>query len=462
MRFFLLVAALVLSPSLAKATLQPADFAYGMALNLEENGAVYRFSLPREVYETVTRDDLGDIRVFNSADAAVPHILRQPKTKNKIHESTKALPFFPLYRAENRTGNDGLLLRIEKGKDGAIINVESNDGDVGKAPELSGYLIDATGHGKPLHKLQLTWQAKEENFVTTVSVEYSNDLTRWSTMVPRATLARMQFSGHKITKNRINLPPRTAKYLRLSWPAGRDGIAVKEILNLEQSGAPERNSTWTALEGKPGPDHANTEIMVYEYHSPARLPVDQVRLRFAEKNTLAKATLFSRPDREATWRHRRSGIFYDLRFDQTALVQDTVSVGKSSDRFWRVALEESPSGDPGNIPMVELGWQPHELLFVARGKGPFMLAYGSARLGQGEPGNSAPGLLSQVMGKDGEALLKEARLLPKTLLGGPDLLVPKPPPLPWRKWLLWGVLVVGVGIIARMALSLGKGMNKKI
>ncbi|MBI9092896.1 MAG: DUF3999 domain-containing protein [Desulfobacterium sp.] len=452
MRFFLLVAALVLSPSLAKATLQPGDFAYGMALSLTENGAVYRFSLPREVYETVTRDDLEDIRVFNSTDAVVPHILRQPKTKNKIHETTKALPFFPLYRAENRTGNDSLLVRIEKGEDG---------GEEGKTPKISGYLIDATGHGKPLHKLHITWQAKEENVVTTVSVEYSNDLTRWSTLVPRATLARMQFSGHKITRNRINLPPRTAKYLRLSWPSGRNGIEVKEILNLEQSGAPERKSTWTALKGKPGPDDGKTKIMAYEYHSPARLPVDQVRLSFAEKNTLAKATLFSRPDREATWRHRRSGIFYDLRFDQTALVQDTVSVEKSSDRFWRVEIEGSPSGDPGSIPMVELGWRPHELLFLARGKGPFMLAYGSARLEQGELHNSAPGLLSQVMGKDGEALLKEAQLLPKTVLGGPDLLVPKPPPLPWRKWLLWGVLVVGVGIIARMALSLGKGMNKE-
>lgn len=462
MRFFLLVAALVLSPSMAKATLQPADFAYGMALSLEENGAVYRFSLPRQVYETVARDDMGDIRIFNSANAVVPHILRQPKTKSKIRELTKALPVFPLYRAENSTGNDGLRVRIEKGEDGAIINVESDDAKVGKAQKLSGYLIDTTGQKKQIHKLHITWQAKEANFVTTVSVESSNDLTRWSTLVPRATLARMQFSGHTITRQRIDLPPRTTKYLRLSWPAGRDGIEVKEILAVEQSGEPERKSIWTALKGEPGPDEAKKKLTAYQYESPARLPVDQVRLRFAEKNTLVKVALFSRPDQKAKWRHRQSGVFYDLRFDQTALVQDSVPVGQSSDRFWRVEIEGNPSNDPENIPIVELGWRPHELLFVARGKGPFMLAYGSARLGQEELNSYAPGLLAQVMGKDGEALLKEAVPLPKTVLGGPDLLVPEPPPLPWRKWLLWGVLVIGVGIIARMALSLGKGMNKEI
>ncbi len=462
MRFFcLLITALVLSPSMANATLKPADFAYGMALSLEDNGAVYRFTIPQEVYDTVTRDDLGDIRIFNSTDAVVPHILRQPKKRNKIHEVTKALPFFPLYRAEDNTGTDSLRVRIEKGGDGTIVNVESDNAGVGKKQTLSGYLIDATGHGKQLHTLHITWQAKEENFVTTVSVEYSNDLTHWSTLVPRATLARMQFNGHSITRERITLSPKTARYLRLSWPAGQDGIEVEKILAVEQTGEPERKSIWTALKGKPGPDDTKNKITAYEYESPGRLPVDRVRLRFTEKNTLVKATFFSRPDPETTWRHRKSGIFYNLSFDQTALVQDSVSVGQSSDRYWRVEMEGGPYSDPGNIPMVELGWQPHELLFVARGNGPFMLAYGSARLGQEELNNSAPGLLAQVMGKDGEALLKEAALLPKTVLSGPDLLVPKPPPLPWRKWLLWGILVVGVGIIARMALSLGKGLNKE-
>jgi hypothetical protein len=459
MRFFcLLIAALALSPSVANATLTPTDFAYGMALSLKENGAIYRFTLPQEVYDTVTRDDLGDIRIFNSTDAVVPHILRQPPKKSKRHEVTKALPFFPLYRAQDNTGTDGLRVRIEKGGNGTIINVESDNAGVGKEQTLTGYLIDATGHGEQIHNLQITWQAKEDNFVSTVSVEYSNDLTRWSTLVPRATLARMQFNGHRITRKRITLPPKTARYLRLSWPAGQDGIEVKEILAVEQTGEPEKKTVWTALKGKPGPEDAKNKVTAYEYDSPGRLPGNRVRLRFAEKNTLVKATFFSRPDPKATWRHRRSGIFYHLNFDQTALVQDTVSIGRSSDRYWRMEMEGSPSSNPGNIPMVELGWQPHELLFVARGNGPFMLAYGSARLGQEELNNSTPGLLAQVMGKDGEALLKKAQLLPKTVLGGPDLLVPQAPPLPWRKWLLWGILVIGVGIIARMALSLGKGM----
>jgi hypothetical protein len=208
-------------------------------------------------------------------------------------------------------------------------------------------------------------------------------------------------------------------------------------------------------------------IAAYEYDSAARFHVDRVRLRFAEKNTLVNVRLLSRPDPESEWRYRQSGIFYDLRFDQVSLVQDTVSIGQAADRYWRVEMDGAASGDPGNdpendprnIPVLEFGWLPHELLFVARGEGPFMLAYGSARLGEADLNQNQSGLLYQVMGANEDALLKEAVLLPKITLGGPNRLPPEPSPLPWRKWLLWGVLVMGVGIIARMALRLGAGIN---
>jgi hypothetical protein len=447
MRYFVFVVALLLTPSMVEATLKPTDFAYGIPLSLEGNGAVYRLSVPREVYDTVTRDDLADIRIFNSADAVVPHIVRRPKKTIKVSEYSKTLPFFPLYGGENLLGKEGLSVRIEKSGKQTMIDVLSDDAEFRKDPKLSGYIIDAGRYRERIHELKITWQEKEGNFVGTVSVECSNDMTHWAALVPRATLARMQYRGHEIKREKIRMPATTATYYRLKWPADSEGIEVKEIHAIHRSGQPERERQWTALKGDPGPDDEKTGITAYEYESPARLPVDRVRLRFSEKNTLVKATIFSRPDREATWRYRQSGIFYHLSFEQTTLVQDTVSVGQSSDRYWRVAIEEGATGDLENIPIVELGWLPYELLFVARGEGPFMLAYGSARLGEEEWNSGTNRSLAQVMGGNKDKLLKEAVLLSKTVLGGPDLLVPE--------------LVVGVGIIAKMALGLGKGMNKE-
>lgn len=154
------------------------------------------------------------------------------------------------------------------------------------------------------------------------------------------------------------------------------------------------------------------------------------------------------------------GSYTTIDHNSITLVQDTIPVGLTSDRYWRVEMEKNSYGDTGHIPMVELGWLPHELLFVARGEGPFVLAYGSARLVEAKLNNSAPGLLTQFTKDNEETLIKEAVLLPKVVLGGTDVLAPEPPPLPWRKWMLWGVLVLGVGFVAIMALNLGKAMNK--
>jgi len=460
MRYFVLAALLLLSPSIAKATIQPSDFAYGMPISIEKGGAVYRFSVPREVYETVVLSDLNDIRIFNSAKVAVPHTLRKPRKKIEIPEIIKRLPFFPLFRTISRTEKDNLSVRIEKDGDGTIINVESSNGETGEERTLSGYIIDASKYEKPIHKLDITWLTEEENFITTITVEYSDDLTNWSSLVPRATLARMKFSGHKINIKRIQLPVKTANYFRLSWPIGRKGIEVKQMLAIMQSGKPEKENIWFAISGKHKPDDTKTKIKAYEYDSTAQLPVDRIRLRFHDKNTLVKATIYSRTSLEEEWHQWKKAIFYDLDFDQATLLQDTVTIGQTSDRYWRVEFEGDTSGDSGSLPILKLGWLPHELLFVAQGEGPFMLAYGSAIIGKEELNNNTTGLLAHVMGEDEDGLLKEATLLPKMLLGGSDQLTPEPLPLPWRKWLLWGVLAMGVGIIAKMAMSLGKVMNK--
>ena len=213
MRYFILAAVMLLSPSIAEAMLQPSDFAFGMPISMEEGGAVYRFSVPREVYKTVVLKDLNDIRIFNRAKAAVPHTLRKPKHKKEMPEVAKKLPFFPLFRSTARAEKDNLSVRVEKDVDGTIIDVKSSGAKIDQDRTLSGYIIDASKHNEPIYELDITWLTEEDSFVSTFSVEYSDDLTNWASLVPRATLARMKFSGHEINKKRIQLPVKKTKYL---------------------------------------------------------------------------------------------------------------------------------------------------------------------------------------------------------------------------------------------------------
>jgi hypothetical protein len=463
MKIMTLLTVCLLMPSMGMAALQPTDFAYGIPLSLKEEGAVYHLNVPMEVYQFVTRGDLEDMRVFNHTKAMVPHVLRRPAVENEIHERTTSLPFFPLYAAQNPTGRESLSVHIEKRKDGTILDIHSNGAETDSERRLVGYIFDASTHKEKIDALEISWKTPDENFVTTVFLEHSTDLTHWSTIVDRTTLARMKFKGHQIKRERVELPSDRIKYIRLSWPEDHSALLVKNIVAIQRKGKQARPHQWHTLKGHAARATGETDkkITAYEYDSNAQLPVDRVRLRFVEKNTILEAAVFSRPNPDSQWRHRRKAIFYDLSFDDTALVQNTVTVQQTSDRYWRLEIAKDSLGDAQNIPTMELAWLPHKLIFAARGDGPFMLAYGSARLGENASQNADPNLLSQVIGSNSKELLKEATALPKIVLGGPDLLTPAPPPLPWRKWLLWGILVVGVGCIAKMALSLGKGMSKE-
>jgi hypothetical protein len=66
--------------------------------------------------------------------------------------------------------------------------------------------------------------------------------------------------------------------------------------------------------------------------------------------------------------------------------------------------------------------------------------------------------LRASLGKDWQPPLASLGA-PKASAGDAALHAP-PPPLPWRRWLLWGVLVAGAALIAALSLSLLRGVKR--
>jgi hypothetical protein len=90
---------------------------------------------------------------------------------------------------------------------------------------------------------------------------------------------------------------------------------------------------------------------------------------------------------------------------------------------------------------------------VARGNGPFQLAYGSARaLPTAYPIESlVPGFRS-----DAPLQASDARAIEQYNLGGTRALRPGPD---YRTWTLWGVLFLGVLLLAWMAWRLARQLG---
>ena len=149
---------------------------------------------------------------------------------------------------------------------------------------------------------------------------------------------------------------------------------------------------------------------------------------------------------------------YDLQYGDSTLKNPDIHQSVLSHRYWRVTILNGEGKFTGD-PVLKLGWIPEELLFVATGESPFTLAYGSARVGP----VMAPltQLLSESTIKQQGHLVKPARLGATIDFGDDSRLQPPKPPVDWKRYLLWAVLVLGVAALAFMALRLYKQMEEQ-
>ena len=106
--------------------------------------------------------------------------------------------------------------------------------------------------------------------------------------------------------------------------------------------------------------------------------------------------------------------------------------------------------------MLRLGYRPEVVVFLAEGAPPFALLAGSARASRQEaPLPQLVDALRAERGRDWQPAT--ASLGKRELLAGDAALQPLEPPTDWKRWLLWGVLVVGAALVAGFAVSLLRG-----
>ena len=72
-------------------------------------------------------------------------------------------------------------------------------------------------------------------------------------------------------------------------------------------------------------------------------------------------------------------MLYQLERAEGALRNEEITVPPIRRRYFKLAVAEKGGGLGGGTPALEVAWMPEQLLFVARGAGPFALGYGRAQ-----------------------------------------------------------------------------------
>jgi len=310
------------------------------------------------------------------------------------------------------------------------------------------HIIDARAAEEPLQAIRFDWQSPDGASEARVRIEASDDLDRWQTVVPASTLLLARQEGRELRRERIALPQREYLYLRAQRIDGGPPLAINAVIVERVAPADEIEPAWFNAQPVQSDD---ADALVFDAQHVA--PVSYAKLRLPQENSSVSVSLQSRPDNEGPWRSRWSGESYVIVADTARRESPPARFEPTTDRYWRVHILKDAQVYQGIG--LELGYRPRRLRFLAQGPAPFTVAFGSRRAEIARP-SACDGLLGDVSAADRERLVEAgypSQVLP---LGGDEALKPLPKKTPLRVVVLWGVLVVGVGLLVAMALSLLK------
>jgi len=429
------------------STPQVRDFAEDMSL-VASPQPLQEIVLPDKVYATVTQWTLADLRVFNADGNAVPHAFCEVADST----SSTASVDIPVYGLDNRTSNassaatTGHNITLHTAE-GTSLTIQSMGSDSPRNPlrANASYVLDTRAIEHDIDTLWLDWAVPSGASETSVSVLSSDDLSHWQTIVSNARLLRVTTNDHTLEKSTVVLPKAHYQYLRVE-PAG-DALVIHSAKAQYRINDQTQPLAWYSA----GAPYSGDDVHELRYENSHRVAVTSLRITPHIENSSIHLAVQSRDRPDHAWQTQWTGEVFDIHYNNQDRRNDVITIAATNASEWRLLFPDNAE-PPASAPSFELGYIPARLRFLAQGNGPFILAYGNARV-TAPSALPCDALLSTLTITDKQHLIGTPTIGATQLLAGKDALVIKKQ-IPFRTLLLWGILLVGVAIIVKIALTL--------
>ena len=462
------LAALVLAGIQAGAA-APAETSSSVPLTLSGAGPYYTLAIDSRARQLAGAADLGDLRVRNAAG--------------------ETMPFAWVETPLPATAPQHLPARLYKVPAPAAAPASSAE-----APGQS-WIVDTRDSDDDLLRLDLALERGTQG-VYTLRIEASNDLQRWRMLQEAAQLVQLQAlpqvgatgtlaplaQREHLQADGIDLDNVHARYLRLTT-APRSAIPplVSAAITRAAHRAPPAPLEWSESIAPSG-----CEATSCDYPLPRNTPVAAVQIVPAEVDTIVPVMVLGRvdTDRRAAARHSLvRGSLHALRLKARHSAPPagfTWESGPTASVYWLSQASGAPDlhsppvrldGAPwqalrletfgpisqlGRVPpTIRIGVRQRQLVFLARGAGPFALARAQA------PDQAVPMSLAELMpGGDADAAPPAASAVlapvavPALAASEPSSRpAPSTAPSSNAPW-LWAVLLAGLVLMGAAAWSL--------
>lgn len=462
----LALAILLAAPVAAQNTLRPEHFAERGNIQPGGDGPFHQVVLPIAVYQGSRSPDLADLRVFNGQGEALPYSLLRRESPGESHVTETAVPFFPLLQPEQKDSGSDVSVTVRQGKDGSLVAVRQSTNAANGGNVLRGIIIDASKLHGSIRSLRLQAGPSQLPFHPYV-IESSTDLQHWRLLKGDAQLVHLEHEGRHVDSNTAEWDGASDQYLRLLWADAQQAPAIKSVLlgTVETSARPVQR-IWSGQLGG-----LAVQPNVYEYVLPGQMPLERLRINLPQVNTLVPLDIQHEvlasvgrhhPRPRQYWETLAHAVVYRLEAAPGEVKSADISLPGGVENRLRLVID-ARSGGIGAPPELQLGFVPQVLVFLARGKGPFTLAWGADGVAPAAlpvstlvPGYAGTGKLAASMAtlvpleasqNKGPATGKAASAVAATANIS-------------SKWILWSVLLLGLLVLGGMAWALTRQIRQ--
>lgn len=445
--------------------------------------------LPLAIYASAKDSQLSDLRVRNAAGEYLSYAWLSSSTAGNQQLSLQSLsvPIFPLQATTQDQGSNSLI-EVEQSSDGSV-RWRSQSNAVTKANDtslVSAWLIDASAlyrQAKNEHTQSYLIQARvtvPESFqgVAGFSLETSDDLLHWQSASQHQQVLQLRHQNQSLAQLEFSLPALQAKYLRLRWD---QAATAPRILGV-QLDAQRQNWTLPSLLWTSPIKASQCDGKTCEYLVPRNLPVDSVRVKLAQLNSVEKLTLSGVLETVSIdhhhLRHSLNPLYvlrhqknnskqsteddhylrhfqaYRLQLDGKEVVNDVIPVNGLS--YLKLRLRSESSNLVNAAPEIEIASMARHIVFLARGAGPYRLEWGQ------EAQQGAAIDMAMLMPKQADAMgfssgaTVQVAPIPETAASVASAMPTKPQENKVRaqsKWWLWLALLGAVALLGWMVWS---------
>ncbi|MBT2297200.1 DUF3999 domain-containing protein [Pseudomonas fluorescens] len=421
---------------------QPADFAHQVPLALSGEGPWYRLALPLEVQLQARQTDLSDLRVFNAAGQAQAYALVRETAQSRENRTLTDVKWFPLYNAAD-DHERAPSVRVQSSADGTLVQVQPSSRLEAGEEALRGWLLDASAIKAPLQQLILDWSSERDGFQR-FTIEASDDLQHWQAW-GEGQVARLTFADERVEQHEVSLPGQPARYLRLLWqsPSSAPVLTSAQLQSSHYESAP---LVWSQpLAG------STMKAGEYTWQLPTGLNVEQVQIELSQANSLAPVTLAGRRESSQPWQPMGSGLLYRLTQNGQDVLQNQLQLPGQTVQQLKLTVDERGGGLGAEAPALRFAVRPTQVVFLARGEGPYSLGLGNARVKAASLplATLVPDYKPSRLATLGTAKANDAAISAPAAATSPATIETN-----WKKIGLWAVLLISVLFLGAMAFSL--------